>query len=52
MRRTTKLVFGHGKYQCLGKPVAWMEITKVLFEVSCSYSTADWAYEMSVLASL
>jgi cytochrome P450 len=35
MRRTTELIFGYGKYQCLGKPVAWMEITKVLFEVSC-----------------
>lgn len=33
MRRTTDMIFGSGKYQCLGKPVAWMEITKVLFEV-------------------
>ncbi|KAI8942935.1 hypothetical protein NX059_000973 [Plenodomus lindquistii] len=33
MRRTTDMIFGYGKYQCLGKPVAWMEITKVLFEV-------------------
>ncbi|KAF2844912.1 benzoate 4-monooxygenase cytochrome-like protein P450 [Plenodomus tracheiphilus IPT5] len=32
MRRTTDMIFGYGKYQCLGKPVAWMEITKVLFE--------------------
>jgi cytochrome P450 len=34
MRRTTELIFGYGKYQCLGKPIAWLEITKVLFEVS------------------
>jgi cytochrome P450 len=34
MRRTTEMIFGYGKYQCLGKPVAWMEITKVTFEVS------------------
>jgi cytochrome P450 len=35
MRRTTEMIFGYGKYQCLGKPVAWLEITKVLFEVGC-----------------
>jgi cytochrome P450 len=34
MKRTTELIFGYGKYQCLGKPVAWMEICKVIFEVS------------------
>jgi cytochrome P450 len=34
MRRTNEMIFGYGKYQCLGKPVAWLEITKVLFEVS------------------
>lgn len=34
MRRTTELIFGYGKYQCLGKPIAWLEITKVIFEVS------------------
>jgi cytochrome P450 len=34
MRRTTEMIFGYGKYQCLGKPVAWLEITKVVFEVS------------------
>lgn len=36
MRRTTELIFGYGKYQCLGKPIAWMEINKALFEVSAS----------------
>lgn len=35
MRRTTEMIFGYGKYQCLGKPIAWLEITKVIFEV-CS----------------
>lgn len=34
MRRTTEMIFGYGKYQCLGKPIAWLEITKVIFEVS------------------
>jgi cytochrome P450 len=40
MRRTTEMIFGFGKYQCLGKPIAWLEITKVVFEVStmvCSH---------------
>jgi cytochrome P450 len=36
MRRTTEMIFGYGKYQCLGKPVAWLEITKVIFEVSAA----------------
>lgn len=34
MRRTADLAFGWGKYQCLGKNIAWMEINKVLFEVT------------------
>lgn len=33
MLRTNELIFGHGKYQCLGKPVAQIEIGKVIFEV-------------------
>lgn len=33
MRRTTEMIFGYGKYQCLGKPIAWLEITKTIFEV-------------------
>lgn len=37
MRRTTEMIFGYGKYQCLGKPIAWLEITKVIFEVSSCY---------------
>jgi cytochrome P450 len=36
MWRTTEMIFGYGKYQCLGKPVAWLEITKVIFEVSAA----------------
>ncbi|KAF7517593.1 hypothetical protein G7054_g13751 [Neopestalotiopsis clavispora] len=34
MRRTNDLMFGHGKYTCLGKPVAMIEIHKTVFEVS------------------
>lgn len=40
MRRTTEMIFGYGKYQCLGKPIAWLEITKVLFEFLRHF---DWA---------
>ena len=33
MNRTHELNFGYGKYQCLGKPIALMEIGKAVFEV-------------------
>lgn len=33
MTRTNDLVFGHGKFQCLGKPVAQLEIGKLVFEL-------------------
>ncbi len=38
MHKTHDLVFGYGRYQCLGKPVALMEISKAVFEVSCAVS--------------
>ncbi|KAL4744767.1 hypothetical protein BDW72DRAFT_74740 [Aspergillus terricola var. indicus] len=34
MVRTNDLIFGHGRFQCLGKPVAQIEIGKTVFEVS------------------
>jgi cytochrome P450 len=34
MHRTSEMIFGYGKYQCLGKPIARMEIGKAIFEVS------------------
>ena len=34
MSRTVDLVFGYGKYQCLGKAIALTEMGKALFEVS------------------
>lgn len=33
MQSNNDLVFGHGKYQCLGKPVALMELNKVYIEL-------------------
>jgi cytochrome P450 len=40
MRRVSEMHFGWGKYQCLGKTIAWMEITKVVFEF---FRHFDWA---------
>lgn len=33
MTATNELIFGHGKFQCLGKRVAQVEIGKLIFEV-------------------
>lgn len=34
MERTMGLVWGYGKFSCLGKNIAWLEMSKVIFEVS------------------
>jgi cytochrome P450 len=34
MARVVDLIFGHGKYKCLGRTVAWIELNKVFVEVS------------------
>lgn len=33
MERLVELGFGYGRFQCSGKPVAFMELNKVYFEV-------------------
>lgn len=40
MKKTTELIFGYGKYQCLGKNIAWMEYSKAVFEV-CACTEAS-----------
>lgn len=34
MERLVELAFGHGKFGCAGKPLAFMELNKAYFEVS------------------
>ncbi|RMZ78725.1 hypothetical protein DV737_g3781, partial [Chaetothyriales sp. CBS 132003] len=33
MEQNNELIFGYGKYQCLGKPVAMIELNKVILEL-------------------
>lgn len=35
MRRNVEMNFGHGRWMCAGKPLAFMELQKVYFEVCC-----------------
>nr|XP_036580297.1 pisatin demethylase [Colletotrichum truncatum]KAF6788209.1 pisatin demethylase [Colletotrichum truncatum] len=39
MNRLHEVVFGYGKYQCLGRPVALMEIGKTIYELMRNF---DW----------
>lgn len=50
MERVADLLFGYGKYKCLGMNVALMELNKVFFEVS-SNSPPAWLTEVSAKAS-
>jgi cytochrome P450 len=37
MEKTVDLVFGYGRWSCMGKNVAYLEMDKVYFEVCCSF---------------
>ena len=39
MQQTLDLIFGYGKYGCLGKPVALLEINKVIAEVHALFAS-------------
>lgn len=45
---TLELIFGYGRWQCLGRNIAMVELNKVFVEVSshvdCSPHFSDWAY--------
>lgn len=42
MSSTVDLVFSAGKYQCLGKLVAFMELNKIFVEVSMRQRVVEW----------
>ena len=41
MERNVELVFGYGRWMCAGKPVAFMELNKIFFKVSCSRAACE-----------
>ena len=41
MHRTNDLIFGYGRFQCLGKPVAQLEIGKTVFEVRMGFFSSS-----------
>ncbi|KAK3312839.1 cytochrome P450 [Apodospora peruviana] len=42
MLKVSDVVFGHGKWRCLGEPVARYELSKVIFELVRNF---DWALQ-------
>lgn len=59
MERDIELYFGHGRYMCAGKMIAFMELNKVLFEVcrvrkflenSCSQQSTNLGPSSSVFS--
>lgn len=37
MEKNNELIFGHGKYQCLGKGIAFLELNKIFVELLRRY---------------
>lgn len=50
MDGTVELVFGYGRWQCLGRNVAFMELNKVFVEVSHPYAEARRDHLLTVLS--
>jgi cytochrome P450 len=42
MERVTELLFGYGRWMCAGKFIAFLEISKVVFEVSTTKFLCMW----------
>jgi cytochrome P450 len=40
MERNNELIFGYGRFQCLGKNVAFIELNKIFVELLRTY---DWS---------
>jgi len=55
LERVVDLNFGSGKYQCLGKPIAWMELNKCIFELFRNFDfqlvdpTKPWKSQSNLL---
>lgn len=52
MIRTNELIFGHGKWHCLGQPFAQVEIAKTVFEVRIMNGLARCSTHFSPVAVL
>lgn len=44
MQRTIDLVFGYGRYRCLGRPVALLEIHKVIAEACVFFTSPPFCF--------
>lgn len=53
MLRTIDLIFGHGRWLCLGKPLAVMELNKIFVEVRSAMSpppfSSPWGRSLEYL---
>lgn len=53
MERQVETAFGHGRWMCAGKPIAFMELFKTFFEVSLAFSyLSDRASRSTMIALL